>query len=121
MDDDSYHKNQRGGTPPFMAPELWSSDGPIGLPADVYTFAMTCWQVASDGDYPFTDLMLWELSSMEKFVGDGGRPDRPEDLRDDLRALMQRMWAQDPEDRPVMAEVVRELNRILRSWPETSY
>lgn len=44
----------------------------------------------------------------------GMRPHRPEvhGLTDDVWALIERCWAQDPKERPTIDKVVQELSRI---------
>lgn len=72
----------------------------------------------------FTDRVPFhEISSdwtaYEKYK-DGQRPDRPPHpsltwgLTDELWDIIQRCWAQNPEDRPPMAEVVTELTGVQR-------
>ncbi|KAI9032068.1 kinase-like domain-containing protein, partial [Hyaloraphidium curvatum] len=98
------------GTPSFMAPELWEG-GFVGAEADVYALAMTCWEVAEEGEFPF--MGLGGFSGIREAVAAGIRPNRPSSLPDSLWKLMQQMWAQEPEDRPTAAKVVQELDRIL--------
>ncbi|KAI9010232.1 kinase-like domain-containing protein [Hyaloraphidium curvatum] len=95
-----------GGTPVFMAPELWTGSR-LRPPADVYAFAMVCYEVTSEGYYPFMGLS--EAMLMEA-VGRGSRPERPDDVEEWLWILMQRAWAQDPKARPTFVEIGGEMD-----------
>lgn len=44
-----------GGTAAFAAPEVWANR-PAAPPADVYAFAMICYEVVSRGKYPFEEM-----------------------------------------------------------------
>ena len=49
------------GTLGFMAPELFDGE-PIKPPADVYAFAMVCYEVVSGGKWPFEGLHQMAVS-----------------------------------------------------------
>jgi serine/threonine protein kinase len=51
-----------GGTPGFMAPELYSMS--LKAPADVYAFGSVCYEVGSRGRFPF-----WEAKGNHTAVG----------------------------------------------------
>ncbi|KAI9029127.1 kinase-like domain-containing protein [Hyaloraphidium curvatum] len=93
------------GTPPFMAPELWRG-GKLRPPVDVYAFAMVCYEVVDEGGYPFQGLGALLL---REAVKQGDRPERPDDVDDRMWNLMERMWAQNPADRPTFVEVCAEM------------
>ncbi|KAI9015974.1 kinase-like domain-containing protein [Hyaloraphidium curvatum] len=90
------------GTPPFMAPEIWDGEK-LKAPADVYAFAMVCFEVTSEGMYPFQGMNA--MAIMRKVCDERKRPARPDLASDAMWALMQRMWAQDSPDRPAFVEV----------------
>ncbi|KAI9023946.1 kinase-like domain-containing protein [Hyaloraphidium curvatum] len=92
---------KQGGTPVFMAPERWRG-GRLRPPVDVYAFAMVCYEVSDEGGYPFMGLPRDLLIAAVKA---GDRPDRPLAASDGLWELMQKMWAQEPADRPTFVEV----------------
>ncbi|KAI9018314.1 kinase-like domain-containing protein, partial [Hyaloraphidium curvatum] len=86
------------GTLVFMAPELLNGDPPQ-RPADVYAFAMTCYEVLSKGRYPFVDVpnpavLIYQVGSLKR------RPQRPEGVDDKIWALVERCWSHFAEDRP---------------------
>ncbi|KAI9029115.1 kinase-like domain-containing protein [Hyaloraphidium curvatum] len=98
------------GTPGFLAPEMVAGH-PLGKPADVYAFAMVCYEVLSGGKYPFEDLgnpaVLYNAAVL------GTRPPRPEGVPDALWGLVVRCWDQDPGKRPAFATVAEELGKIV--------
>ncbi|KAI9003997.1 kinase-like domain-containing protein [Hyaloraphidium curvatum] len=97
-----------GGTPPFMAPEIWDGEK-LRAPADVYAFAMVCYEVTSEGMYPFQGMNA--MAIMRKVCDERKRPSRPDAASDAMWALMERMWAQEAADRPPFVEVAAEMAR----------
>ncbi|KAI9022379.1 kinase-like protein [Hyaloraphidium curvatum] len=95
-----------GGTPMFMAPELWRG-GKLRPPVDVYAFAMVCYEVTDEGGYPFMGL---PIGALIEAVLRGERPERPDLADDKMWALMGRMWAPSPGDRPTFVEVCAEMD-----------
>lgn len=67
---------------------------------------------------PFLDI-VYDWTVYEKYK-EGKRPNRPPHpsltwgLTDELWNIIQRCWAQSPDDRPSMSEVVSELTEIQR-------
>ncbi|KAI9008713.1 kinase-like domain-containing protein [Hyaloraphidium curvatum] len=96
------------GTPAFMAPELWDGER-LRAPGDVYSFAMVCYEVTSEGMYPFQGMIA--MAIMRKVCDEQKRPSRPDAASDAIWALMQRMWAHRPEDRPTFVEIAAEMAR----------
>lgn len=112
-----------GGKHRYLAPELLSVAGPNDFrtsPAsDCYSFAMTILEMATL-DRPFAEFSheLRAARAAEK----GIRPLRPEKLgtlpeamADTLWALLNRMWAQEPLERPSLDVVKLELEEIYSS------
>ncbi|KAI9021134.1 kinase-like domain-containing protein [Hyaloraphidium curvatum] len=99
---------QTGGTPMFMAPELWKG-GRLRPPVDVYAFAMVCYEVTSEGEYPFMGLNQGMLIDV---VLRGMRPERPDAASDRMWALMEKAWAQDAKERPTFVQIGTEMD----SW-----
>ncbi|KAI9005011.1 kinase-like domain-containing protein [Hyaloraphidium curvatum] len=101
----------RGGTPGYIAPELYvAGTAPHGA-SDVFAFAMVAFEVASRGAKPLPH-GTWSNSDIAAFLTGGGRPTRPYGIGDDIWALIQRCWAQDPLERPSFEDIVQELDRI---------
>ncbi|KAI9029325.1 kinase-like domain-containing protein [Hyaloraphidium curvatum] len=95
------------GTPGFVAPEVLSGE-PIRPPADVYAFAMTCYEVVSRGKYPFEDIH----NIVYRVAIDKMRPERPQGVADDLWALIERAWQHDAAARPDFVQLENELARM---------
>ncbi|KAI8999871.1 kinase-like domain-containing protein [Hyaloraphidium curvatum] len=100
------------GTPGFLAPELVDGAA-LQKPADVYAFAMLCYEVVSKGKYPLEELLNPALVLYNVAVK-GVRPERPEGVPDAVWSLMERCWDQDPKKRPTFVQVAKELDEIVR-------
>jgi hypothetical protein len=88
---------------------------PLTPACDVYAFAVTICelysvQVGQIIPYGYVDDVVVRQS-----VLDGHRPDRPEMLPRRLWALIERCWAQEPEDRPTFEIIVQDLVSIIDS------
>ncbi|MCU0607195.1 MAG: tetratricopeptide repeat protein [Candidatus Edwardsbacteria bacterium] len=99
------------GTPAYMSPEVIAGQPPDGR-SDLYSLGVLMYQVFT-GQLPFT------AATTEELVRCHLRqiPHPPQSLRPDLGdaagALIMRLLAKDPNDRPASAnEVIAELNRI---------
>ncbi|KAI9032135.1 hypothetical protein DFJ74DRAFT_324043 [Hyaloraphidium curvatum] len=122
--------NGMQGTPGFVAPEMLAGET-LKPPADVYAYAMLCYEVVSKGKYPFDDLnnvaavcppALADRSQCSsanrsqivyKVAIEKIRPTRPAGVPDAMWALMERCWDQDPACRPDFVEIQNELTKIL--------
>ncbi|KAI9002505.1 kinase-like domain-containing protein [Hyaloraphidium curvatum] len=101
-----------GGTPPFMAPEVWK--GTRSRASDVYAFAMLAHELWSKGDLPFDDCGLGLHEFGERIAADPGfRPGRPDGCPEALWRLMGRCWAYEAAERPRFAEVADALKEML--------
>ncbi|KAI9015408.1 kinase-like domain-containing protein [Hyaloraphidium curvatum] len=99
------------GTPGFVAPELLQGKA-LNTPADVYAFAMVCYEVLSKGGYPFDDVRN-VAAIIYRVVFEQGRPDRPEGVPDRLWELVEECWRQDPAGRPAFREVRDRMASML--------
>ncbi|KAG0562845.1 hypothetical protein KC19_9G175700 [Ceratodon purpureus] len=81
------------------------------MQADVYTFAMTCYEVIT-GKYPFDGVRGKALP--EKIMA-GERPELPKDLDQDLKGLITKCWHANPEQRPCFQEICYVLNVRARN------
>lgn len=97
--------HQPGGTLPFMAPELFDNKR-LERPADVYAFAMTCYEVVTYGRYPRQGYSQFDIIR-------GKRPAIPPETPRRLQSLIERCWAHEPETRPTFAAVVNEMTAIV--------
>ncbi|KAJ3196497.1 hypothetical protein HK101_008793 [Irineochytrium annulatum] len=97
------------GTLNWMSPEQLMSPGKETFKSDVWSYAMTCWEILSGGRIPFDG---FHLGALERAVGgDDERPNRPAAIRDKrfdaFWDILKRCWRYDPMMRPSAAEVVR--------------
>ena len=83
---------------------------------DVYAFGMLLWRVCEGkGNQPknvhkhFLPLVMLMLNAVENKT-----PERLETFPQNCWELMERCWASDPEKRPSMDAVVKDLEEILR-------
>lgn len=76
---------------------------------------------------PFQHLQYWKDRKVREAVLLGSRPPRPGPeitalgLTDAVWALVEDCWAQDPEDRPPMSEVLARLERMEKTWKEPTF
>ena len=97
------------GTPIYSAPEiLWGK--PYSFPADVYSFAFVIWELLAR-EVPYKKHT--QAFIINGVCSDGLRPFKPDGCPKVLWKLIERCWAQEAEDRPTFAEVVRTLKRLL--------
>ncbi|KAG6833120.1 hypothetical protein H0H87_011228 [Tephrocybe sp. NHM501043] len=100
-----------GGTFRWMAPELLAGKG-LNKPADIYSFALTAWELYTNGAVPFG-----EIADKRKFctlVGRGERPTRPAQMGDGIWGLIQRCWKNEPSERPDFVEVNRMMTQLVK-------
>ncbi|KAI0689437.1 hypothetical protein BC835DRAFT_1369050 [Cytidiella melzeri] len=109
------------GTVNWQAPELWHAHPKYNHKVDVFSCAMVYWEI-----------LQWHLQN-KKFPWEGmnehaiydlvgAKHQRPSlhGLRSrwcpEIVDLIERMWAQDHQDRPTMTEVVHELEILVRKY-----
>jgi serine/threonine protein kinase len=103
------------GTAEYMAPEQWAETHAVDIRADVYSLGCTLYALLA-GDPPFTS--SGQRSFLRMMAAHQQQPVRPvADLRPDvppaLCALVRRMLAKSPNDRPATpGEVAAELARF---------
>lgn len=98
------------GTPPFMAPEQFQQPRDVGPAADV--FAMGCVLVhAATGRSPFDSDSPYVVAY--QVVHD--EPDL-KDIPADLRPLIERCLAKEPDDRPTPDALMTELRTVSASY-----
>ena len=88
------------GTAAYLSPEQ-AGGRAAGPPSDIYSLGLVLIECVS-GAMPFSGSAL--ESAVARLTR---RPDIPEGLPHDWRALLERMTEQDPSDRPTAAEVFR--------------
>jgi tetratricopeptide (TPR) repeat protein len=93
-----------GGTPPYMAPELWKEGGRLTLKTDIYAFGATLFELIA-GRPPFLlqkyNSEQWaELHSSKEPCFDTHDDGEQATLKSDLKMLSLRCLAKSPRDRP---------------------
>jgi len=121
QDDERAGKNARNdmtgmvGTPNYMAPELIvAGEASLTGAIDVYSFGCCIWALFTGRSPHGTS----EFSSVHALLGaivrQRLRPEIPEDMPQDLSALMQACWAHDPAKRPSFAQVSVAVRIVCR-------
>lgn len=99
------------GTPEYMAPEQCSDASQVDTKADVYALGIMLYEMLV-GERPFESDLASEVMTMQ--VRAAARPvrERAPDLSPELAALVHRMLAKQPAERPSMAAVAE----LLQPW-----
>uniref|UniRef100_A0A1I7TQY8 Tyrosine-protein kinase n=2 Tax=Caenorhabditis tropicalis TaxID=1561998 RepID=A0A1I7TQY8_9PELO len=100
--------------PNKKAPIRWLSTEIIrqrlfSLKSDVWAYAVMSWEIYNNGIEPYPGMMVAEVAQR---VIQGYRMELPAELHPEIRALIGRCWAENDFERPTMAEVAVELQRI---------
>jgi serine/threonine-protein kinase len=105
---------QMMGTPIYMSPEQFRDAAAVTDRADVYSLGVMLYEVLA-GQPPFVGQGLADLAGMHLYVPP--RPLREHDptLPEALEALVGRMLAKAPGDRPSMTEVAAQLDAIIEA------
>uniref|UniRef100_A0A0E0EGR7 Protein kinase domain-containing protein n=1 Tax=Oryza meridionalis TaxID=40149 RepID=A0A0E0EGR7_9ORYZ len=93
------------GTYRWMAPEIINHK-PYDNKADVFSFAIVLWELV-----PYDNMTPLQAALG---VRQGFRLEIPSSVNPRLSKLIQRCWDEDPDVRPVFAEIVIELENILQ-------
>jgi hypothetical protein len=93
-----------------MAPERLDGK-PLEKSSDLYSFAITAWELYSHGEIPFWGVPDAALPWI--VVGKGQRPPRPvSPIRDNVWAIICICWQADPKQRPLFSGVHQKLKTI---------
>ncbi|KAG0579103.1 hypothetical protein KC19_4G073200 [Ceratodon purpureus] len=104
---DSNFWSYNRGTPAYMAPEIYERSKDLYTwPADVYSFGMTCYEIFT-GRAPFK--AFTKFSDIQEFICSGGRPLFPRECPRVLKELIEKCWAQNPNDRPKFQDIRKDL------------
>jgi len=104
------------GTPCYMAPEVLQKI-PYGEKADVFSFAVVLCEMIV-GKYPY-DNEPESTATFEKAIISGLRPDVPACIPS-MQNLIVACWAEKPEDRPSMDQIMDALERMERDLNRTA-
>ena len=110
----SFARTDNIGTPIYMAPEVFIRDRGYTEKCDIYSWALSFWYCLT-GEIPFKEcktrkeLKTKKLNSAMKF------PDIPmiSDLSHGMNQIIQNCVKFNPEDRPAMEKVVKDLENLL--------
>jgi len=99
------------GTLSYAAPEMISSDLPIGPEVDVYSLGVTTFELLS-GKAPFADLSSQELATAHLHHQPPAVRRWVPGLQREISQLLQGMLAKQAVNRPTMTEVINTLTRL---------
>ncbi len=77
--------------------------------ADVFSFAMTCYEVVS-GKLPYSSDL--PRQSVNELVREGVRPELPEDINPRLSSLIQKCWQTQAPKRPTFEKICFDLQEM---------
>jgi serine/threonine protein kinase len=97
----------RCGTPCWTAPEIIRGERNYDERADVFSFGIIMWQVATRKE-PFAGRNFMGVSLD---VLEGRRPQVPNDLPADFSKVMRKCWHANAAKRPLMEDVLAFLDR----------
>lgn len=102
----------RTGTIEFMAPEIYLGK-PYGPKADVFSFGIFLYALVTGFKYPYENLYLSPAQAAEAAALKQLRPSIPKGVEDELSAIMNACWEENPEKRPDMQYIATVLHSIM--------
>ncbi|OCF36028.1 TKL/TKL-CCIN protein kinase [Kwoniella heveanensis BCC8398] len=104
-----------GGTLRFQPPERLRS-APLTKECDVYSFAMTVFQLYS-GEIPFAIL---DANGVRSSILEGIRPPKLDNIPAPMWNLLTQCWAEDPHQRPKFEAISQKLEAMYKA-PKTEH
>ncbi|WP_436714512.1 protein kinase [Roseiconus lacunae] len=102
------------GTPTYMAPEQFKGEGTVTPAADIYAIGITLYAMLA-GEPPFQSDDPMNLAAKHCFDSPADIRKRNQSVSESTAALLSRMLAKAPADRPADAgQLVHEIDRLLR-------
>ena len=103
---ESKEKTMNGGTPVFIAPEIYTNSG-FDFKVDVYAFGMMLYQIMTLKE-PFAEFrknlfMIWHK------ILSGARPPFPSGFPQPFKDVITQCWDRNPAVRPPFAEIVGKI------------
>ena len=95
-----------------MAPELFIRRAEYTLACDIYSLAVTLWELAAR-KVPFSNAVSESL--VQQWVQSGEREDIPPNCPEYLTKLITQGWSGNPGERPSASEIVQRLQGALPS------
>ncbi|HMU38290.1 MAG TPA: serine/threonine-protein kinase [Pseudomonadota bacterium] len=99
------------GTPLYMSPEQCKNAGDVDDKADVYSLGVMLYRMLS-GKPPFQAAGTGELMAMHIYMQPTPLKEHDPAIPEPLRDLVHRMLAKQRQDRPSMAQVEQELEKV---------
>jgi len=107
----TYNLAGNTGTSRYMAVEVIRKQ-PYNLKADVFSYSILLWELMALTK-PYDGLVGHQVKECVSVFGE--RPSIPRSWPTAIRRLLRRGWSENIEDRPVMAEVLEVLKKLLES------
>ncbi|KAM9651157.1 proto-oncogene tyrosine-protein kinase receptor Ret isoform 8-T8 [Trichechus inunguis] len=109
-EEDSYVKRSKGRIPvKWMAIESLF-DHIYTTQSDVWSFGVLLWEIVTLGGNPYPGIPPERLFNLLKT---GYRMERPDNCSEEMYSLMLQCWKQEPDKRPVFADISKDLERMM--------
>ena len=110
---DSYVKTETGGTPGYMAPEVFDGDGRISEKCDIYSLGIVlCELMARESGWP-PEEYRHVAQVIVAVLNHNKRPRIPEECPPELQRLITKCWGAEPARRPSATEVRQQLEFMI--------
>ncbi|XP_017123977.1 tyrosine kinase receptor Cad96Ca [Drosophila elegans] len=107
-----YERKSEGKLPiRWMATESLY-DNIFSVKSDIWSFGILMWEIVTLGSTPYPGISAADV--MRK-VRDGYRLEKPEHCRRELYNIMYYCWSHDPQERPLFAEIIQMLDKLLHT------
>ncbi|KAL1789765.1 proto-oncoprotein tyrosine-protein kinase receptor Ret [Sigmodon hispidus] len=109
-EEDSYVKKSKGRIPvKWMAIESLF-DHIYTTQSDVWSFGVLLWEIVTLGGNPYPGIPPERLFTLLKT---GHRMERPDNCSEEMYRLMLQCWKQEPDKRPVFADISKDLEKMM--------
>ncbi|KAM9216231.1 proto-oncogene tyrosine-protein kinase receptor Ret isoform 12-T12 [Dugong dugon] len=109
-EEDSYVKRSKGRIPvKWMAIESLF-DHIYTTQSDVWSFGVLLWEIVTLGGNPYPGIPPERLFNLLKT---GYRMERPDNCSEEMYSLMLQCWKQEPDKRPVFADISKDLEKMM--------
>ncbi|KAM5237002.1 proto-oncogene tyrosine-protein kinase receptor Ret isoform 3-T3 [Ctenodactylus gundi] len=109
-EEDSYVKRSKGRIPvKWMAIESLF-DHIYTTQSDVWSFGVLLWEIVTLGGNPYPGIPPERLFNLLKT---GHRMERPDNCSEEMYRLMLQCWKQEPDKRPVFADISKDLEKMM--------
>ncbi|KAH8383943.1 hypothetical protein KR009_011376 [Drosophila setifemur] len=127
-----YERKSEGKLPiRWMATESLY-DNIFSVKSDIWSFGILMWEIVTLGSTPypgisaadvmrkvcinkFKQLRTFLITPIYSQVRDGYRLEKPEHCRRELYNIMYYCWSHDPQERPMFAEIIQMLDKLLHT------